>query len=338
MSDFSLSIREWYRQNYRKLPWRETTDPYKIWLSEVILQQTRVEQGLSYYLKFVKHYPTVNDLASASEQAVLNDWQGLGYYSRARNLRKTAQQIVAVHQGVFPDNYDELIQLKGIGPYTAAAISSFAFQEKKAVVDGNVYRVLSRYFLIDTPIDSSEGKKTFQALADELISTNSPGEHNQALMELGAMVCTPKTPNCANCPLSNSCLSHATKRQTEFPKKKSKTKVRDRYFAYLVNYWDNKLILQERLRKDVWQHLYEFPLIELRASEDISRIPKNYTLHFTCKHILSHQRIHAQFFIAKEKPGEIAQNQQIVSIEQLDKYPLPRLIDKYLEFLLDLHS
>lgn len=338
MSDFSLSIREWYRQNYRMLPWRETIDPYKIWLSEVILQQTRVDQGMNYYQKFVKNYPTVKDLASASEQEILNDWQGLGYYSRARNLRKTARQIVEEHNGIFPNNFEGLIQLKGIGPYTAAAISSFAFQEKKAVVDGNVYRVLSRYFLIDTPIDSTQGKKEFQALADELISDSNPAEHNQAIMELGALVCTPKNPNCEHCPLNNSCLSLEKNSQSEFPNKKTKTKVRDRYFAYLVNFWDNKLVVQERLNKDVWQHLYEFPLIELNTTDETVKIPKQYALHYECKHILSHQRIHAQFFLSNSKPTTISENQQIIDIEELSQYPLPRLIDKYLEFLLDFRS
>ena len=338
MSDFSLSIRKWYRLNYRKLPWRESSDPYKIWLSEVILQQTRVDQGLSYYRKFIKNYPRISDLASASEQEVLNDWQGLGYYSRARNLRKTAQFIVDEHAGLFPDDFEGLIRLKGIGPYTAAAISSFAYNEKRAVVDGNVYRVLSRCFLIDTPIDSTQGKKEFQLLANELISETHPGEHNQAIMELGALVCTPKTPKCDSCPLTYSCLAHAKQLQTVLPKKKSKTKVRDRYFAYLVNYWNEKVVLQERREKDVWQHLYEFPLIELESDKLNEQIPEDYALHFECKHILSHQRIHASFFLATNKPKKIAKNQQVVSVQELSKYPLPRLIDKYLELLLDLKS
>lgn len=338
MSDFSLSIREWYRLNHRKLPWRESADPYKIWLSEVILQQTRVDQGLKYYIKFIKNYPKVSDLAAASEQEVLNDWQGLGYYSRARNLRNTAIQIVEEHGGIFPSDYDGLIQLKGIGPYTAAAISSFAYQEKRAVVDGNVYRVLSRYFLIESPIDSTTGKKEFQLLADELIPASHPGDHNQAIMELGALICTPKTPKCDICPLSNSCLALAKQEQSRYPKKSTKTKVRDRYFAYLVNYWDQKLLLQERREKDVWQHLYEFPLIEMTNPATNDEIPEDYALHFECKHVLSHQRIHAQFYLSHQQARKTAENQQVVGIEELSNYPLPRLIDKYLEFLLELNT
>ena len=230
MVDFHLLIGIWYRLNKRELPWRKTNDPYLIWLSEIILQQTRVVQGLSYYLKFTHNYPTVFDLANASEQDVLKDWQGLGYYSRARNLHATAKVIASEYKGVFPKTFLEIKKLKGIGDYTAAAISSFAFNLPHAVVDGNVYRVLSRVFNIDLPIDSIEGKKYFAQLAKELLPNHDAAIHNQAIMEMGAIQCLPTNPLCDSCPLLEKCLSYHLKNTHERPVKVKKTKTRDRFF------------------------------------------------------------------------------------------------------------
>lgn len=232
--DFSTQIIEWYRTNKRDLPWRKTKNPYQIWLSEIILQQTRVEQGLSYYLKFIEKYPSIKDLANAPQDEVLKLWQGLGYYSRARNLHYTSKVITDKYKGEFPATYKEILDLKGIGEYTAAAISSFSFNLPYPVIDGNVYRVLSRVFDIDTPIDSTLGKKEFKELAYELINKNNPSEYNQAIMEFGALYCKPQSPDCENCIFTSTCLAFKTKKINELPVKSKKLKQKNRYFNYLV--------------------------------------------------------------------------------------------------------
>ena len=262
MTDFHLLIDGWYRQNKRDLPWRTTRDPYFIWLSEIILQQTRVDQGMNYYLKFTRNYPTIRHLAEASEQEVLNDWQGLGYYSRARNLHQTAKYIHKELNSSFPESYEKIIKLKGIGPYTAAAIASFAFDEGVAAVDGNVYRVLSRIFDIDLPIDSTQGKKAFQELANSLIPTKNPGDFNQGMMEFGAMQCTPVNPKCEHCPFSERCLAKMHNTIAARPVKAKKTAVRNRYFYYFIFRETDRICIQKRTQKDIWQHLFEFPLLE----------------------------------------------------------------------------
>ena len=272
MADFHLLISNWYRQNHRDLPWRNTRDPYLIWLSEVILQQTRVDQGLSYYLKFAEHFPEVLDLAEADEQDVLKLWQGLGYYSRARNLHAGAKQIRDQFGGQFPEDFKSIRSLKGIGDYTAAAISSFAFDLPHAVVDGNVYRVLSRYFDINTPIDSGTGKKMFNDLAQSLIEPEEAATHNQAIMELGALVCTPRSPQCHACPLNNSCLALQNGTIEQRPVKTKRGKVKDRYFTYLIFLDNDRTFLQKRVAKDVWQHLFQFPLIESQEPLDPAEI------------------------------------------------------------------
>lgn len=329
MTEFSLSIIQWYRLNKRDLPWRKTNDPYKIWLSEVILQQTRVDQGIAYYNKFIKNYPTIDALSKAKEQDILNDWQGLGYYSRARNLHAAAKEITNNHNGVFPKTFDEIIQLKGVGQYTASAIASFAFGENKAVVDGNVYRVLSRVFDIETPIDSSAGKKEFQELANALIDQNNPGEHNQAIMEFGAIICTPK-PNCTTCILMDKCLSYANKTIALRPKKSKKTKIRDRYFHYLIYNFNHKTIIQKRSKKDIWQNMYEFPLVEQQNDLEWTTL-RPIKISVETKHILSHQRIHTKFYHFNQPPSKLAPNWEIIDQTEIQNYPLPRLIDKYLE-------
>lgn len=335
MTDFHRLIVDWYRQNKRDLPWRNTINPYKIWLSETILQQTRVEQGLSYYYKFIEHFPTINDLACTNEETILNLWQGLGYYSRARNLHNTAKSIVDQFNGNFPSTYESLIQLKGIGPYTAAAIASFSFNECKAVVDGNVYRVLSRIFNISTPIDSTEGKKVFQELASELIPANNPAEHNQAIMEFGALHCTPKKPKCENCPFIIQCEALKNKTIETLPVKTKKIKPRDRFLHFIIFLNQNQTIIEKRVNdKDIWKHLYQFPLIETDSIETpldlendlyYKKIGKLYT------HILSHQKLNTQFYISHQFPTQLNENQQLIQFSNIQDYPLPRLIDRFLE-------
>ena len=333
MDTFTRLITDWYRQNKRNLPWRETSDPYLIWISEIILQQTRVDQGINYYLKFKKNYPTLIDLANAKEESILNDWQGLGYYSRARNLHFTAQFIRDNYDGDFPSSHKEIIGLKGIGDYTAAAISSFAFNLNHAVVDGNVYRLLSRVFNIDTPIDSSEGKKYFQSLADELIDENDPANHNQAIMEVGALVCTPKNPNCAECPLTDICLGKMNHTIDSLPVKSKKTKVRNRYFHFLIFQTDDEIVINKRIEKDIWQHMYQFPLIETDSTEipDINFFDLHFRASPEVTHILSHQKITAKFYHFNSIPNKIKKEWIAIPKGNIQDYPLPRIIDRYLE-------
>ncbi len=340
MVDFHLLIGIWYRLNKRELPWRSTNDPYLIWLSEIILQQTRVAQGLSYYLKFTQNYPTVFDLAHASEQDVLNDWQGLGYYSRARNLHTTAKIIASEYKGVFPKTFLEIKKLKGIGDYTAAAISSFAFNLPHAVVDGNVYRVLSRVFNIDLPIDSTEGQKYFAQLAQELLPNNDAAIHNQAIMEMGAVQCLPTNPLCDSCPLLEKCLSYQLKNTYERPVKSKKTKTRDRFFHFLIFQQDNQLFLEKRESKDIWQHLFQFPLIEtieeLTKKEMLKVIFEKFEMTPKLEsekvvHILSHQKINARFYFFDCFPSNLPSTFLRINRKDIQDFPLPRLIDRFLE-------
>lgn len=335
MADFTLLIKDWYRQNKRDLPWRTTNDPYIIWLSEIILQQTRVDQGLSYFNNFVKNFPTVKDLAKADEQEVLKLWQGLGYYSRARNLHFTAKFIANDLNGTFPDNYADLQKLKGVGKYTAAAIASFSYKEPVAVVDGNVYRVLSRVFDIESPIDSNKGQKVFSDLAQSLIDIKEPDIYNQAIMEFGALYCSPANPDCENCTLNSLCLSFANKSIENRPFKEKKTKVRNRYFNFLVFNDGSDTFIQQRKSKDIWQQLFQFPLVETENSEllDWKQFSEK-SPEFVSEeiiHLLSHQRLHAKFYHFNNSPKEI--NEEWLSIKQDDiqNYPLPRLIDRYLQ-------
>ncbi|MGM0479674.1 MAG: A/G-specific adenine glycosylase [Bacteroidota bacterium] len=338
MHDFSLLIRSWYRQNGRSLPWRETINPYLIWLSEVILQQTRVDQGKAYYEKFVQHYPTVEDLARASEEEILNDWQGLGYYSRARNLHFAAHQIVNDFNGEFPDSYKGIKSLKGVGDYTAAAIASFAFNLPHAVVDGNVYRVLSRYFADATPIDSTQGKKLFAAYARELLPKDDPASFNQAIMELGALVCKPTSPDCEHCPVHQNCLAFREGQVQHYPVKKKKTKVEVRYFHYCIAS-DREMQIEQRTGQGIWKNMYQFPLIESKEQMPVNELKKYALEHFGVelvekiadyKHILSHRKIYATFWRVNQKVDAFT-NYTTVPIEKIDDYPLPRLIHRFLE-------
>mgnify|MGYP001598355526 CR=1 FL=1 len=259
---FSQKLISWYEKNKRDLPWRKTKNPYYIWLSEIILQQTRVEQGLPYYLKFVKKFPTIKELANTSEDEVLNSWKGLGYYTRARNLHFTAKSICENHREKFPGNYEDILKLKGIGKYTAAAIASFAYNLPYPVVDGNVQRVLARVFGVSETFSSSEGEKKFYSLAGNLLNRKNPGNFNQAIMEFGAIHCTPVNPKCMKCIFRESCVAFQTGRVADFPVKSKKAKSRNRYFNYLVIHNGNNIFLDKRQKNDIWKNLYEFPLIE----------------------------------------------------------------------------
>lgn len=337
----------WYADNRRDLPWRHHPTPYQVWLSEVILQQTRVNQGWDYYLRFIGKWPTVNDLANASEEEVLKMWQGLGYYSRARNLHQCAKQIVEQYGGQFPADFEQLKRLKGVGNYTAAAIASIAFNLPHAVVDGNVYRVLSRLFDIDTPININEGQTVFAKIADELLNREQPSLHNQAMMEFGALHCTPKNPNCLHCPLQAQCLAFAHQTVMQRPVKLAKLKVTTRYFNYLVIRVEDKLYLRKRSGNDIWKNLYDFPCIESEnpmtveeviASEKFLQLIENMSFTIiktspTFTHKLTHRTILAQFIEIKleEKLLHIETKDLFLTPERdLENYPIPRLIDLYL--------
>ena len=347
MKSFGQKIITWYNSNKRDLPWRKTKDPYQIWLSEVILQQTRVDQGMSYYQKFILNYPTVEVLAHATEDQILKDWQGLGYYSRARNLHFTAKEIVSKYNGVFPSTYEEIRSLKGIGDYTAAAISSFAFNLPYSVVDGNVYRILSRFAGISTPIDSTEGKKEFSLLAQQLLSKHSPQLYNQAIMEFGSLQCKPVKPNCLVCPLSNSCFAYENNKVDVLPVKTKSIKIRKRYFHYLVIRDGNEFYIKKRKSKDIWIGLHDFPMIETKQSTEIEELTKSaewrnqlgkskHRLEKVTneyKHILSHQHIHAKFYEIKtdlKKFNEAGKEWKKVNRESVNDYAVPRLIEDYL--------
>jgi len=330
-SSFSLLIQKWYVENHRNLPWRDTKSPYKIWLSEIILQQTRVDQGMSYFHKFCTLFPTIDDLAKASEQEILTAWQGLGYYSRARNLHKTANYIVEIHGSKFPETYEGLLSLPGVGPYTAAAIGSFAFNIPNAVVDGNVYRVLSRYFDIESPTDSLSGKKEFAELAQSLIDKSNPAQHNQAIMEFGALVCTPKKADCQNCPLVSSCGAFSKQTVYNRPVKKRKTAVRSRYFHFILAEKEGKILIQQRTDKDIWQNMYQLPLLEYDNAETSPFDNSTFREPLcTYTHQLSHQKINASFWkVDKHLDLEAFQHTRWIDREELTDYPLPRLIDRF---------
>jgi A/G-specific adenine glycosylase len=344
MADFRNELTTWYKENGRNLPWRGTNNPYYIWISEIILQQTRVDQGKSYYERFVLRFPDVKSLAAAEQEEVLKLWQGLGYYSRARNLHFAAKQIVEKYDGIFPNRYEEIIRLKGIGDYTAAAISSIAFGLPYAVVDGNVYRVLSRLFGVQTPIDSPKGKKQFAEIAQQLIEEQDPGIFNQAMMEFGALQCLPRNPDCENCPLSLNCFAYLHREIDKLPVKSKKIAKRNRYFNYLVIKTDNKYYLEKRKSGDIWENLYQFPLLEtshheiaeqLIRSEEWQRLFNGNNLAIeSVSHIivhqLTHQKLHIRFWeITAEK--EIQHNSYLlIPWEDISQYPVPKPIDNYL--------
>lgn len=346
MNVFLDEIYRWFKLNKRDLPWRETSDPYRIWLSEIILQQTRVAQGTQYYQRFIENFPTVFELAYASEDQVLKLWQGLGYYTRARNIYFTAKKIVNVYNGEFPNKYDEILKLKGIGPYTAAAIASIAFGLPHATVDGNVYRVLSRYFGIKTPIDSTNGKKEFNELAESLILSSDPGMHNQALMEFGALQCIPKSPNCNLCPLAKTCFAFHHKLVNELPLKSKKTKQRNRYFYYYYIESGDFTFIEKRNGNDIWKNLYQFPLVETQKEYTetdlislkipiIEKIPGNTKLISTTKkHILSHQIIYAKVIQIELNDTNFRTDKFIrINKKDISKFAVPKLLEQFIEEL-----
>jgi A/G-specific adenine glycosylase len=328
-SDFALTLLRWFRENGRDLPWRQTHDPYAIWLSEIILQQTQVKQGWEYWERFMRHWPTVEDLAAATEDEVLREWQGLGYYSRARNLHYAAQQIVAL--GHYPNTLEEIKQLKGVGDYTAAAIGSIAFDLPAAVVDGNVYRVLARHLGIDTPINTTEGKKLFAALAQErlLPALNREGQgaglYNQAIMDFGAIQCTPQSPRCSDCPLMESCIALRENRVSELPVKQKTLKVRERHLIYIYVRCKGYVAIHRRGSGDIWQGLWEPWLVE--------KVPEGaLLLRQNVKHVLTHRILYADFYLweVSERP-ELPDDYIWIKETELDDYAKPRLIEILLE-------
>ncbi len=345
---FSDEIIAWYSKHKRDLPWRHTRDPYIIWLSEVILQQTRVEQGLPYFHRFMLHYPTVRAFANAPEDEILLHWQGLGYYSRARNMHKAAKAVMAEYDGVFPMRYDDLIKLKGIGEYTAAAIASFSANEPKAVVDGNVFRVLARYFGIEEPINSPKGKKLFLELANDLLDQSNAGTYNQAIMEFGAIQCKPKNPDCANCVLRLDCRALGDRSVDRLPVKLKSKASRNRYFNYFVVTDGDGLLMNKRGKGDIWENLFELPMIETPHPMEIQELVA-YKEVIDCfgagvglrkmsgpiKHVLSHQNLFAQFIAVDTDTDSVRKkmNWDYVFIKDLNTLAKPKLIYAFINGL-----
>lgn len=341
MHDFTRSLAAWYADYGRELPWRQTTDPYRVWVSEIILQQTRVVQGMDYYHKFIERFPTVEALASASSDAVMQQWEGLGYYSRARNMHSAAQQVVSQGDG-FPKDYAGIRALKGVGDYTAAAIASFAYGLPHAVVDGNVYRVLSRYYGLATPIDTARGKKEFAALADEMLDQRHPARHNQAIMDFGALQCVPGRPDCTACPLSDSCVALAEGRVEQLPVKSKKTALKERFFTYLVllegaadTPEETLVAIHRRPEGDIWAGLYEPLLIESSQRRELQEmIPSGYQVERTVEHLrhqLTHRTLYADaVLLRRESCGEpygLPDDFIQVSLSCLKDYAAPRLVN-----------
>jgi len=342
---FSQTIIRWYNKNKRDLPWRHTKDPYKVWLSEIILQQTRVQQGLPYYETFVKKFPTIHHLAKAKEDVVMKTWQGLGYYSRARNLHHTAKFISKNLKGKFPNDYNEIKKLKGVGDYTAGAIASFAFNQPHPAVDGNVFRVLSRYFGIKTPIDTPKGKKEFTRKAEFLLDRKNPSTFNQAVMEFGALQCVPQNPDCEKCPLKKNCHALSKNLVDALPIKSKKGKIRTRYFNYLIFRQRGKILIRKRTENDIWKNLYDFPMIETKREIKNGRLEVPITIgrkvgRKKCvalyKHILSHQIIFAKFWEVKSLENKHCLSKEngnldmiYINENQLNKFAFPRLIERY---------
>lgn len=343
MNILTRTLLDWYAENKRELPWRETADPYLIWISEIILQQTRVAQGYDYFLRFVRRFPDVATLAAASEEEVMKYWQGLGYYSRARNLHAAAKSM----NGVFPKTYREVRALKGVGDYTAAAICSIAYNMPYAVVDGNVYRVLSRYYGIDTPIDSTEGKKVFAALAEEMLDKSSPATYNQAIMDFGAIQCTPQSPACMFCPLADSCAALAAGKVSKLPVKAHKTKTSNRYFNYIYVRMGACTFIHKRTEDDIWKNLFELPLIEsdrewteeeflqspaFRSLIAAGETPVVRAVVRNVKHVLSHRIIYASFYeVELPEDSRSFSGYQRILADDLEHYPVSKLIHAFLK-------
>jgi A/G-specific adenine glycosylase len=351
MNPIPTALAHWYRLNHRQLPWRDTTDPYTIWVSEVILQQTRVDQGLMYFLRFIEKWPDVQSLANASDDDVMKMWQGLGYYTRARNLLSGARQVVDDYGGIVPEEYTELLKIKGIGKYTAAAIASIAFNKPVAVVDGNVARVIARLFAVEQPVNASAGESIIRQAADALLDHSHPGLHNQAMMELGALVCLPRNPKCHSCVLFNYCQARILGMQYTLPAKKPKNAPRLRWFNYFVvkvqtSDSTEAVLLSKRNEEDIWKGMYQFPLIETNyqlTEHELHELAKSTlsdlggwqpTRIFRAKpHLLSHQRIYATFFELRVQDAvdfKVPKGLSLAGMNQLQQFPFPRLIDIFL--------
>ncbi len=344
--DFTLTLLKWYEHHGRSLPWRETTDPYPIWLSEVILQQTRIQQGMAYWQRFLEHFPSVEALAAASEDEVLRLWQGLGYYSRARNLHAAARQIV--EQGGFPTTLEDIRSLKGVGDYTAAAVGSFAFGLPAAAVDGNAYRVLARYFGIETPINSTEGKKEFAALSAQLLPHDRAADYNQAMMDFGATWCMPKSPRCTDCPLAETCVAFREGRVGQLPVKERKTKIQTRHLIYIYIRCQGMTAIRRRGAGDIWQGLWEPLTIEVKIeTKDKEQEPKDMSsllhpftpsllslrlLRTNVKHVLTHRILLADFYLLETEERPSLPGDYIwIAEEEIDRYAVPRLVELLLE-------
>lgn len=333
---FKNTLLKWHDPLERDLPWKTTNDPYKIWLSEVILQQTRVDQGRPYYLKFVENYPNVKSFSEAPLSDVLRLWQGLGYYARARNMHLAAKQVIDQFNGVFPTFYNDLLKIKGVGPYTAAAISSFSINEPRAVLDGNVFRVLARFFNINVPIDTNEGKLIFFNLANECLEKSMPGKYNQAIMDFGALVCTPKNPNCMMCPLQNNCAAFFEKTISDLPVKSKKIIKKERFFLYQIVNRKGSVAIQKRVEKDIWQELYEFPVLEFNNQAELLKSPliaKDCDNVISLKQTLTHQIIHGFFVFCGTKLQEDNNKGEVLWINssELSKFAFPKIICQFLE-------
>ncbi|WP_319504873.1 A/G-specific adenine glycosylase [Bacteroides graminisolvens] len=341
--EFARLLIEWYHEHKRDLPWRNTNDPYLIWISEIILQQTRVAQGYAYYQRFIERFPNLESLAASEENEVLKYWQGLGYYSRARNLHQAAISV----NGVFPVRYEDILKLKGVGIYTAAAICSFAYNQPHAVVDGNVYRVLSRFFGVNEPIDSGKGKKIFASLAHDLLDKVQPALYNQAIMDFGALQCTPLSPDCTVCPFKNRCFAFNHNMVSSLPIKQNKTKTSERFFYYLLIRDNGNIYLNKRTENDIWKNLYELPLIEsntalavddfIRKQEFASIFKEdsvvNVRLLNKTKHVLSHRIIYADFYEldAQDIKMDFLSKYTRLNMADLELYPVSRLMHNFFE-------
>lgn len=343
-------IISWYLQNKRDLPWRETKDPYQIWISEIMLQQTRVATAIDYFYRFLVQFPTISDLAKAKEQEVLKLWQGLGYYSRARNLHATAKIIHTEYNGVFPDSYKEILKLKGIGSYTAAAIASFAFNLPHAAVDGNVYRVLSRIYGINKATDSTEGKKYFQNIASETMGNAQPEIYNQAIIEFGALQCIPRNPKCDICPLLSNCYAYNNAQVDQLPIKSKQIKTKNRYFYYLFLSCKSRFLIEKRIKKDIWENLFQYPLIEcdkpISTNELLQTFEwkelfgnKKLVIHSVSEnvvHKLSHQSLHTTFIHIEMDIDKLSSKYgyQVINYSEITEYPFPKLIEDHLNAII----
>ena len=347
--NFSDELTQWYNKNKRDLPWRNTTDAYIIWLSEIILQQTRVEQGLPYFYRFLEKYPDVTHFAAADEGDILKLWQGLGYYSRGRNMLKTAKIVHELYGGRFPNNYEQLLKLKGIGEYTAAAIASFSANEAKAVVDGNVYRAIARYFGIYEPINSAKGKKTFQEIADQLLDPDKPGLHNQAMMEFGAVLCKPKNPDCAACPVGQDCFALKNNAIAALPVKIKTTKIRERFFNYFLVTDRDNILMCKRAETDIWANMFDLPLIEtpsLLTIDELVSMPE-FREFFgedvqigaigpVHKHVLTHQRLYVRLIKLETLSIRLKERWFFSSLQNASKLALPKIVHTLLKGLFDI--